>query len=65
MGGTLRPENTPGGGLTMTLALPAVETDADADPQQLADPAILDRLDSYQPHQARAGQPDKGHEVTA
>ena len=30
---TLRPENTPGGGLTMTLALPAVETAADADPQ--------------------------------
>ena len=25
MGGTLHPENTPGGGLTMTLALPAAE----------------------------------------
>lgn len=25
MGGTLRPENTPGGGLTMTLALPAAD----------------------------------------
>jgi two-component system sensor histidine kinase KdpD len=39
MGGTLQPEDTPGGGLTMTLALPAVE--------QSADPAILDRLDHY------------------
>jgi two-component system sensor histidine kinase KdpD len=37
MGGTLQPENTPGGGLTMTLALPAAE--------QSADPAILHRLD--------------------
>jgi two-component system sensor histidine kinase KdpD len=37
MGGTLHPEDTPGGGLTMTLALPAAE--------QNADPAILERLD--------------------
>jgi two-component system sensor histidine kinase KdpD len=49
MGGTLQPENTPGGGLTMTLALPAVDAQSEADPQQLADPAILDRLDSYRP----------------
>jgi two-component system sensor histidine kinase KdpD len=41
MGGTLTPEDTPGGGLTMTLALPAAE--------QTADPAILERLDRYQP----------------
>jgi two-component system sensor histidine kinase KdpD len=56
MGGTLQPDNTPGGGLTMTLALPAVDARADADPQQLADPAILDRIDSYQPHPARPGR---------
>jgi two-component system sensor histidine kinase KdpD len=42
MGGTLRPEPTPGGGLTMTLALPAVE----AEP---ADPALLERLDHLRP----------------
>jgi two-component system sensor histidine kinase KdpD len=45
MGGTLRPENTPGGGLTMTLALPA----ASHDPDQRADPAILRRLDRGEP----------------
>jgi two-component system sensor histidine kinase KdpD len=42
MGGTLRPEDTPGGGLTMTLALPAATA---AGPQELADPAVLARLD--------------------
>jgi two-component system sensor histidine kinase KdpD len=56
MGGTLQPENTPGGGLTMTLALPAVDARATADPDQLADPAILDRIDRYQPHPARRDQ---------
>jgi two-component system sensor histidine kinase KdpD len=49
MGGTLQPENTPGGGLTMTLALPAADRHPSADPEQLADPAILDRLDTYHP----------------
>jgi two-component system sensor histidine kinase KdpD len=42
MGGTLRPEPTPGGGLTMTLALPVVE----AEP---ADRALLERLDHLRP----------------
>jgi two-component system, OmpR family, sensor histidine kinase KdpD len=49
MGGTLRPETTPGGGLTMTLALPVAGSGATEDPEQLADPAILDRLDTYHP----------------
>jgi two-component system sensor histidine kinase KdpD len=40
MGGSLSPEDTPGGGLTMTLSLPAAE--------QSADPALLRRLDEHQ-----------------
>jgi two-component system sensor histidine kinase KdpD len=32
MGGTLDPEETPGGGLTMTLSLPAVPAPAGPDP---------------------------------
>jgi two-component system sensor histidine kinase KdpD len=32
MGGTLDPEETPGGGLTMTLSLPAVPLTAGPDP---------------------------------
>jgi two-component system, OmpR family, sensor histidine kinase KdpD len=56
MGGTLQPENTPGGGLTMTLALPAADRHPSVDPEQLADPAILDRLDTYHPHLTRPGQ---------
>ncbi len=46
MGGTLTPENTPGGGLTMTLSLPAAEPAQDG-PDQAADPGILDRLDHW------------------
>jgi two-component system sensor histidine kinase KdpD len=50
MGGTLQPEDTPGGGLTITLALPAVETTPTSpDADQLADPALLDRIDNYRP----------------
>jgi two-component system, OmpR family, sensor histidine kinase KdpD len=49
MDGTLQPENTPGGGLTMTLALPAVDASGIGDPEQRADPAILDRIDHYPP----------------
>ena len=46
MGGTLVPEATPGGGLTMTLSLPATETAPDGGGQD-ADPAILDRIDNW------------------
>lgn len=45
MGGSLEPENTPGGGLTMTLTLRTADLDA------RADPALLDRLDTF-PHDA-------------
>jgi two-component system sensor histidine kinase KdpD len=48
MGGSLQPENTPGGGLTMTLALPVAE--------QSADPAILHRLDHRGEPVSRATQ---------
>ncbi len=47
MGGTLTPEHTPGGGLTMTVSLPAAEPTADHGPDQAADPAILDRIDHW------------------
>jgi two-component system sensor histidine kinase KdpD len=43
MGGSLTPEVTPGGGLTMTLRLPAAET-SDLTP---ADPALLNRLEHW------------------
>jgi two-component system, OmpR family, sensor histidine kinase KdpD len=46
MGGTLVPEATPGGGLTMALRLPATEPAAEG-AEQDADPAILDRLDNW------------------
>jgi two-component system sensor histidine kinase KdpD len=46
MGGTLDPEATPGGGLTMTLSLPVAEPAKDG-PGQAADPAILERLDHW------------------
>ncbi len=55
MGGTLDPELTPGGGLTMTLRLPTAET-ADLSDREPADPALLDRLE-----QGGAGRhPDRG-----
>jgi two-component system sensor histidine kinase KdpD len=47
MGGTLIPETTPGGGLTMVLALPAAEQAIGAEETeatQLADRAIVERL---------------------
>jgi two-component system sensor histidine kinase KdpD len=60
MGGGLAPESTPGGGLTMTLSLPAVDLTAPAEPVgadgQRADPAILDRLDSWFRHE-QGGRP--------
>ena len=46
MGGTLTPDDTPGGGLTMTLSLPAAEPTIDRS-GQAADPAILDRIDHW------------------
>jgi two-component system sensor histidine kinase KdpD len=39
MGGTLEPEDTPGGGLTMTITLPAYQPD-------LADPALASQIDA-------------------
>jgi two-component system sensor histidine kinase KdpD len=55
MGGDLTPRTTPGGGLTMTLSLPVADLAADGNPPpdidvQRADPAILDRLDSWTVH---------------
>ena len=46
MGGTLTPDTTPGGGLTMTISLPVADH-ADAPEAQAADPTILDRVDSW------------------
>ena len=48
MGGTLQPDTTPGGGLTMTLSLPAADESAGT-PEAAADPAILDRLAHWHP----------------
>jgi two-component system sensor histidine kinase KdpD len=45
MDGALEPESTPGGGLTMALRLPA--NSPEADPDQTADPAALDRVDHW------------------
>ncbi|MEV4517466.1 sensor histidine kinase KdpD [Dactylosporangium sp. NPDC049525] len=48
MGGNLDPENTPGGGLTMTLTLRTAEPDTyPATPDEQADPALLKRLDQF------------------
>jgi two-component system sensor histidine kinase KdpD len=51
MGGNLVPEDTPGGGLTMTLRLPVATTVTPAQPIDVdtedADPRLLDRLDHW------------------
>ncbi|HKT04120.1 MAG TPA: DUF4118 domain-containing protein, partial [Rugosimonospora sp.] len=49
MGGSVDPENTPGGGLTMVLRLPAADAvpATPGDPTQAADPAALDRIDNW------------------
>ena len=47
MGGTLTPDATPGGGLTMTLSLPAAEP-VEGGPDQAAAPAILDHIEHWQ-----------------
>ncbi len=46
MGGTLEPEDTPGGGLTMIVTLPAYTPD-------LADPALTSHLDSVRERHGR------------
>jgi two-component system sensor histidine kinase KdpD len=56
MGGDLVPETTSGGGLTMTLSLPAADLIDGAEPPpdieiERADPAILDRVDSWSRHE--------------
>ena len=46
MGGTLTPESTPGGGLTMTVALPAATTIENAgSTRQITDPSGAERAD--------------------
>ncbi|WP_338090571.1 sensor histidine kinase [Planosporangium thailandense] len=44
MGGTLTPETTPGGGLTMVISLPAAPPTDDG-PDQATEPTILDHID--------------------
>jgi two-component system sensor histidine kinase KdpD len=51
MGGTLTPDTTPGGGLTMTLSLPAFP-DTTAPTGEATDPAIPNHLDNW-----RVGEP--------
>jgi two-component system sensor histidine kinase KdpD len=50
MGGTVTPEATPGGGLTMTLSLPAAGSGELENETQAADPAVLERLDTFHSH---------------
>ena len=55
MGGTLAPETTPGGGLTMTVALPAADTTntTDVPESDRADPALVEQVQEWsRPHQA-------------
>ncbi len=50
MGGSLEPESTPGGGLTMAVSLPTVDSvRAPVDPQDVADPALLRQLETFRP----------------
>jgi two-component system sensor histidine kinase KdpD len=50
MGGTLSPEPTPGGGLTMTVALPVADIVAAGD--DLAAPVLVEQVDGWsRPHQ--------------
>jgi two-component system sensor histidine kinase KdpD len=56
MGGSLDPDTTPGGGLTMVLRLAAIDTvtPQPGDANQAADPAALQRIDQWRhaPHPA-------------
>jgi two-component system sensor histidine kinase KdpD len=49
MGGSLVPEETPGGGLTMVLRLPVSNParNGPADAEETADAAALDRIDHW------------------
>jgi two-component system sensor histidine kinase KdpD len=53
MGGSLNPDTTPGGGLTMTLRLPALDVAAPApdDDSQNASPAALERIEHWRHHE--------------
>ncbi|MCU7731025.1 DUF4118 domain-containing protein [Actinoplanes sp. KI2] len=55
MGGTISPDTTPGGGLTMTISLPTIE--AAGSPGQAADQAILDRVDHWHSGETHPGHP--------
>ena len=50
MGGTLTPDSTPGGGLTMTVALPVVDRAGDLAESERVDPAIVSRVDTWSHH---------------
>jgi two-component system, OmpR family, sensor histidine kinase KdpD len=54
MGGTLEPEDTPGGGLTMAISLPAAPAPAHAGDGRLAQPAEIASV------AGAAGHPDHG-----
>jgi len=49
MGGTLSPDTTPGGGLTMTVALPAADIDeiTDVPGADRADPVLVEQVDQW------------------
>jgi len=59
MGGTLTPEDTPGGGLTMVVALPVVESDATAATATAGDPytALARAPHGVDPGPGRDGAP--------
>jgi two-component system, OmpR family, sensor histidine kinase KdpD len=54
-GGTLTPDTTPGGGLTMIFRLPAAEPAEDG-PNQAADPALLDHLEHWRVDDGRGAR---------
>ena len=52
MGGTLTPEHTPGGGLTMTVALPVADVVGCPAPDDRADPVLVEQVEEWsRPHQ--------------